>query len=380
VRERPPANLDDMRVGEGIELRWENMLAGIHQQAAWLAHGPRELLEDARAALAGEAPPRIYLAGCGDSHYAGLASRHAFELWSGIPTQAFPALELSRYELQFATPCAWAICVSNSGKVTRTVEAASRARDRGLVAVGVTYDADSRLAHTADTTIAYRYEDHGFGPGTISYIASLGALYALALRAGELAGRLDAAHVDERLGLIEAQAEAAARTIDLAGPIAERLGRELSEDVKIDVVGGGPSLGTAFFGRAKLIEAAHAPGGAHELEEWAHEEFFCTGPGTVTIVVAPPGESSDRAVEQLEAAREIGATAIAVCSPDAPAAAAAELVLPVAGDPTEELSPLTYCVPLELFAYHFASSKGLTMLGFDDERRKALNFRQIFGA
>jgi glutamine---fructose-6-phosphate transaminase (isomerizing) len=369
-----------MRVGDGIELEWANMLAGIHQQAEWLAQGPRELLEVARAALSGAAPPRVYLAGCGDSHYAGLAARQAFELWSGIPTQALPALELSRYELECAPGGAWAVCVSNSGKVTRTVEAASRARDRGLLAVGVTYDANSRLAATADTTLTYRYEDHGFGPGTISYIASLGALYALALRAGELAGHLGAAEVDELLGLVEREAEATARTIELAGPAAERLGRELPEDAKIDVVGGGPSLGTAFFGRAKLIESAHALGGAHELEEWAHEEFFCTGPGTITIVVAPPGASDDRAVEQLEAAREIGATAIAVCAPDAPAAAAADLVLPVAGNPPEELSPLTYCVPLELLAFHFASSKGLTMLGFDDERRKALNFRQIFGA
>src|SRR5207302_81946 len=123
--------------------------------------------------------------------------------------------------------------------------------------------------------------------------------------------------VGERLELLEAQAEAVAQTIELAGPVAEQLGRETPLDAKIDVVGGGPSLGTAFFGRAKLIEAAHAAGGAHELEEWAHEEFFCTGPGTLTIVVAPPGASADRAAEQLEAARAMGATAAAVCPPGA---------------------------------------------------------------
>jgi glucosamine--fructose-6-phosphate aminotransferase (isomerizing) len=346
-------------------------------QAEWLAHGPQELLEEARTLLDGPPPTRIYLAGCGDSHYAGLAARLAFERWSGIPTQALPALELSRYVLELAPAGAWAICVSNSGKVVRTIEAAEAARARGLVSVGVTYDPNSRLAEVAGSTLAYRYDDPGFGPGTISYVASLVAVYALGLRAAELAGRADAGPY---LRVLEAQANASARTIELAGPVAERLGRELPLEAKIDVVGGGPSLGTALFGRAKLIEAAHALGGAHELEEWAHEEFFCTGPGTVTIVVAPPGASADRAVEQLEAAREIGATAVAVCPPDAPAAAAADHVLPVAGEAPEELSPLTYCIPLELFAYHFASSKGLTMLGFDDERRKALNFRQIFGA
>ncbi len=367
-----------MRVGEGIDLDWASMLAGIHQQAEWLARGPRELLDEARRRLTGPAPPRIYLAGCGDSHYAGLSARLAFELWSGIPTQASPALELSRYELELVPPGAWAVCVSNSGRVTRTVEAAERAHARGLVAVGVTYDPDSLLARAVDATLAYRYEDHGFGPGTISYVASLGALYALALRAAELSGRLGGGQVEERLRLIEAQADATVRTIELSGPGAERLGRELPADARIDVLGGGPSLGTAFFGRAKLIEAAHSPGGAHELEEWAHEEFFCTGPGTTTIVVAPPGASAARAVEQLEAARELGATAVAVAPPDGEAARAADLVLPVSGDPREELSPLTYCVPLELFAYHFASTKGLTMLGFDDEPRRALNFRQIF--
>jgi glucosamine--fructose-6-phosphate aminotransferase (isomerizing) len=134
-----------------------------------------------------------------------------------------------------------------------------------------------------------------------------------------------------------------------------------------------------LFGRAKLIEAARIPAEACELEEWAHEEFFCTRPGTTTVVVAPPGASHDRAVEQLEAAREIGARAVAVCPADAPAAGAADLVLPVAAGTPEELSPLTYCIPLELLAFHYASTRGLTMLGFDDDRRKALNFRQIFG-
>jgi glutamine---fructose-6-phosphate transaminase (isomerizing) len=360
-----------MRVDEHLELRWENMLAGIHRQPAWLRRGPRELLEAAHDLLDGPAPPRIYLVGCGDSHYAGIAARHAFETWSGIQTEALPALEFSRYAVEHAPAGAWAVCVSNSGKVVRTVEAATAARARGLRAIGVTYDVESRLAGAADVTLAYRYDDPGFGPGTISYVASLGALYALAAHAAELSGR------PASLDAVEAQADATAAAIELSGPLAERLGRETPLETKIDVVGGGPSLGTALFGRAKLIEAGRARGGAHELEEWAHEEFFCTGPGTTTIVVAPPGASHDRAAEQLSAVRATGATAVALCPADAPAAAAADHVLAVpAAD--ELLSPLAYCVPLELFAYHFASSKDLVMLGFDEDWRRQLNFRQIF--
>ena len=65
-----------MRVGEGIELRWENMRSGIAQQPAWLEHGPRDLLEEARQSIDGASPPRIFLAGCGDSHYAEIGRAH----------------------------------------------------------------------------------------------------------------------------------------------------------------------------------------------------------------------------------------------------------------------------------------------------------------
>ena len=83
------------------------MLKGIHMQADWLRHGPHELLEEARRLLDGPPPPRIYLTGCGDSHFAGIGARLAFERWSGIPTQAVESLELSRYELELAPAGSW---------------------------------------------------------------------------------------------------------------------------------------------------------------------------------------------------------------------------------------------------------------------------------
>ncbi len=354
------------------------MLAGIRGQAEWLARGPSEAIADARSALNGPPPPCVYLVGCGDSHYCGLSARLAFETWSGAPTQALPAFEFARYVVEGAPSGAWVVCVSNSGRVARTVEAARRARERGLTAIAVTYAPDSPLAETADATLCYRYRDPGFAPGTISYIASLTVLYAVALRVAELNGSSSASEGAERLAALTAQAGVVARTLELAWRPAEELGRQTSLDVPIHFLGGGPSLGTASFGRAKLIEAARAPAGVHELEEWAHEQFFCTGPGTLTIVVAPGGVAADRAVEQVEAVREMGGTAVAVCPAGAAAAASADRVLPVADDPPEELSPLAYCVPLELFALHYARVKGLTMFGFDDERRKRVNARQIF--
>lgn len=370
-----------MRVDRNMELKWENMLKGIAAQVGWLRTGPTAQLEKARALLDYPPPTRIFLVGCGDSHYCGLATRLAFERWTGIATEALEALEFSRYAVDHAPSGSWVICVSNSGRVARTVEAALFARRRGLLPVALTYQPTSRLSESSAVTIDFGYEDVGFGPGTLSFMASLTGLYVVALRAGELAGRLRPEEANQLLSAIAAHADVVDATIRECQSAAAGLGAEIPAGSPVHILGGGPNYGTALFGMAKLIEAAALPAVGQELEEWAHEQYFCTREGTFGVVIAPPGASTDRAREQLKAIRDVGGTAIAVCEPgDSVTTALADRVLPVPGLGDEALSPLACCVPLELLAYHYATSKGTTMLGFDDPNRMAVNFRQIFGS
>src|SRR6266581_2542775 len=128
------------------ELKWDNMLAGIRVQPDYLRGGAAAALHAVAADLPLRVPSRVYLVGCGDSHYAGLATRFAFERWSGVPTEALESLEFSRYAIESAPADALVIAVSNSGRVVRTVECALVARARGIASVGLTYNPDSRLA------------------------------------------------------------------------------------------------------------------------------------------------------------------------------------------------------------------------------------------
>jgi glucosamine--fructose-6-phosphate aminotransferase (isomerizing) len=369
-----------MRVDRNVELKWENMYRGIHAQIAWLSQAPEELLTRARQMLTA-VPPRIYLVGCGDSHYAGLATRLTFERWSGIPTEALESLEFSRYIVDYAPAGSWVVCVSNSGRVARTRECAMFARQHGLFPVAVTFDPDSPLAQLCDATLTYRYTDVGFGPGTLSYLASLVSLYVIALRAGELSGKLDQVASQHWLTAIQQQSATLEATIDACEAPTAALGKQCAMQTPIQIIGAGPNYGTALFGMAKFIEAARISAVGQELEEWAHEQYFCTGPGTVTIVLAPRGASSSRAREQLQAVRDMRGLAVTICSPDdIETTTLADIIFPVPGSIDEILTPIAYCVPLELFAYYFASSKELTMLGFDDSSRMEVNFRQIFSS
>jgi glucosamine 6-phosphate synthetase-like amidotransferase/phosphosugar isomerase protein len=363
------------------ELKWDNMLAGISAQPDYLRDGAARALHALALDLPLRVPSRIYLVGCGDSHYAGLATRFAFERWSGIPTEALESLEFSRYAIDSAPADALVVAVSNSGRVVRTVESARVARERSIASLGLTYNPTSPLAETASMLLPWSYSDVGFGPGTLSYLASLVGLYALAVRLGQLNGRLDETRAMATLDAITACGDDLAATIAANQVAAEQVATSLNGDALVCIVGGGPNYATALFGMAKFIEAAAYPAVGQELEEWAHEQYFCTQPGTTTIVVAPRGASIDRAREQLQAVRDMDGQAVAICDPtDTETGLLANARLPTQLPSDELLSPLVTPIPLELVALHFAQRLGRTMLGFDDDRRRAINFRQIFGS
>lgn len=363
-----------------IDLKWQNMLAGIEAQVPFIRQSPHTVYEQVQEKLAlKKVPQRVYLVGCGDSWYCGLATRLAFEAWAGVPTEALQALEFSRYYGLYAPEDSLVVAISNSGRVSRTVEAVMRARARGMKSLAGTSALDSPIAQEAELAIDLGYAERRFAPGTSSYVASLLLEYCIALHLAEVGGRMTPAQVKVKLDEIAAEADGMQMTIAANKPILEELGARAKLTDKLIFIGGGPNYGTAFFSMAKIFEAARVHAAGQELEEWAHEQYFVTGPDTYTFVIAPPGASLDRAREQLWAANEMGSTTIAICdAQDHETGKQAKVTVPVYGALDEALSPLTCCIPGELFAFYYAVSKNLKMLGFDNPHVKEVNFRQIF--
>jgi glutamine---fructose-6-phosphate transaminase (isomerizing) len=99
-----------------------------------------------------------------------------------------------------------------------------------------------------------------------------------------------------------------------------------------------------------------------DLEEWAHLEYFLTlkwGSRSVVIIIAPPGNSLDRAQEMVQGVGEAGGRAIVVN-------AGAEIAFPPAFarvdlglDIDEWLSPLIYHLPAQLLVLHMAARAGV---------------------
>ena len=365
-----------------IDLKMQNMMDGIKAQVPFVRHSPKPMYEDIKKRLAlKEAPSKVYLTGCGDSWYCGMATRYAFEAWAKIPTEAPQALDFSRYLVDYAPKGSMVVAISNSGRVSRTIESVVQAKKRGLMTVAGTSNLKDGLSAEADYVIDLAYSERRFAPGTSSYMASMMVEYCLALYLAEVNGAITAAEINAKLEEIASLADYMDETIKANEPIMEKLGEQASMDGQVVFIGGGPNYGTAFFSMAKIIEATRTHAVGQQLEEWAHEQYFTTSEKTTTFVLTPPGNGVDRAREQMYAIKAMGSKCVVVCDPDDKVSAAeGDVVAPVFGKFDELLSPILYCVPAELYAFFFALSKDIKMLGFDNPLIKEVNFKQIFGS
>jgi fructoselysine-6-P-deglycase FrlB-like protein len=294
----------------------------------------------------------LYLVGCGDSAFAGAATALAFQKHAAIHAEGMHALEMARYRVRYLPQRSAVVCISFSGRVGRTIEAAKQARRFGHRVLIITGNPDSPLGQEASDIITLSVPTLGYSPGTSTYLAILAALLDLAVAWGEARG-VDTVQARRLLSTVP---ELAAQTLEDASEPAQRVTEQFARQDWITFLGAGPNLASAHFGAAKLFEGPQKLGVVTDIEEWAHEEYFVSGKGTPVLLIAPSGASFDRACEILSELNFIGASPVFVSDRKPPVTHAA--YLPLASGLPEEFSPLLASLPLSQFAFHLTRASG----------------------
>jgi ribokinase len=351
----PAANVEVPGADRGISSAAEIMREEIVMVPRLLAEQLEALAEpvwELSRSLMLDGIEHLYMTGCGDSAFAGVAAALAFQKHAGIDAEGVHALDLARYRVRYLPEHSAVVCISFSGKVGRTIEAAAQARRFGHRVIALTGSPDSPLAQEATDILQLSVPTLGYSPGTSTYLALVLALYQIALSWGE-ERRHGIATAREALQLLPAQAGAALEAADEpARAVAERFARQ----PWITFLGGGPNLAAAHFGAAKLFEGPQLLGVAANVEEWAHEQYFVSSKGTPVVLVAPSGASYDRACEILAELEYIGADTVFIGDARPPRAPRTRIPLP-AGVP-EEFSPVLAALPLSLLAFHLTHERG----------------------
>jgi glutamine---fructose-6-phosphate transaminase (isomerizing) len=313
---------------------------------------------------------RVLMGGSGDSWFAALSAAPAWQRWTGLVTEARTAIELARYEIMLLEPRDLVVSISNSGSSSRARETVLLAKDRGIPTLGVTGSLTGPLAQQADLVVHRPVGEQLDLPPHYSrcllnfaeYMAVLYALYSLGLSLGVQRGHISAAEREAQLARIEQAIESQGAIAARIEPVIVRLCDELGDIDTIWAIGAGPSRGTAQYSAAKFHEQMPINGIGQDLEEWAHLEYFLTlkwGVRAAVLVIAPPGNSFDRAQEMVTGISNAGGRAIVVSSAPAGAFPDAHLHLNLEDGLDEWLSPLSYHLPAQLLVLHMAARAGI---------------------
>ncbi len=348
----------------------------MHQQIDTLPHLLESALlpfdETARATLDFElctSVRRISLVGCGDSHHAAVGAELAFRQLAGIAAGAFSALTFSRYQACYLHPQGpntdLVIGISVSGGVARTIEALKLSQRAGARGIAFTGSVEAPLGQAAEQVFPLKLPapprelPPGNIPGVRSYAASQLALYAAAIRIGEVRAALTTREADGLRGELRELAGIAEATIAACEQPTREIVDAWDTPGHVVFVGAGPLYGTAMFSAAKLIEASGTPALAQETEEWGHIQFFNDTPAIPTVLIDADGRSAGRMAEIAQSAATIGRQVIAIVPAGERAIAAhAHAVLPVQGQVRECFAPLVYHIPGAMLAAEYATRIG----------------------
>jgi len=307
---------------------------------------------------------RIILTGCGDSYAAAMATKYAFEMLAGIPTEVVSAIELSRFycQEQLGIDCRnpLVIAISHSGEVARIKEAVQRVSHFGCFVLGVTGNEQSSLGVQSDRILKLDIPDFESAPGTRSYAVSVMALLLLAVRFGEVRHRYPMNQaMDYRIDMRN-QGDLLKDLLPAMDKASKKVAEEWKDFPCYDFIGSGFDYATAWFGQAKILEATGKFAMHINAEEWFHLNFFARDAGHLgTIIIGnttSPGLS--RTKEVIKYATRLGRPLVVITDGTKKDFAKEAVFIQVPSPKYPINMPLTHFTPVCLIAGYISALIG----------------------
>src|SRR5271157_183820 len=306
----------------------------------------------------------INIAACGTSWHAALTGKYMIERLARLPVDVDYASEY-RYRNPIPDAKALGLLITQSGETADTLAAQREMKSLGSKTVAICNVVDAMVAREAHGAI-YTHAGPEIGvASTKAFTAQLTALFLLALKLGQLRGKLDkerSVALMEELSRLPGKIEEVLRSCSAQ---CEKLARDFCNSRDFLYLGRGIHFPIALEGALKLKEISYIHAEGYPAGEMKH------GPNalideTLPVVVLATRDESDpasrlRYEKTLSNIQEVSARSgrvIAVATEgDATIGSLVEYVIHIP-PAIELLSPLIEIVPLQLLAYYIAVRRG----------------------
>ncbi|MGH3089012.1 MAG: SIS domain-containing protein [Rubrobacteraceae bacterium] len=309
-----------------------------------LDEGWPEILSAARP-LRSDGFRSAMLAARGTSDNAAYYAKYLFEALLGVPTALASPSVFTLYGGEMDLSDMLVIGISQSGESRDVMETVRRSRELGASTVSVTNDEGSSMAEAANFHLYLRAGGEESVAATKTYTAELLVLYLLA----------------SALGGADAPGDEVKNLPDLARSVVEAgwkgVARYRYADYMV-VTSRGYNLPTAKEAALKLMETSYVVAQAFSAADLRHGPIAMIGQDFPVIAIVPPGKANAGLKELVGTLNERGAE-VAVISGDEDLASRAAVGFHVPVSCPEELSPVLYAMPPQMFAHDLSLLKRL---------------------
>ncbi|GAA8852752.1 glutamine--fructose-6-phosphate transaminase (isomerizing) [Helicobacter pylori] len=304
---------------------------------------------------------RITIVACGTAAYAGMVAKYAIEHWTRIPVEVSLAHEF-RYCDPIVSERTLVVSISQSGETADTAMAVRHARSLGALTVSVCNTHGATIPRESDAVLYTHAGPEIAVASTKAFLAQITACYVLGLYLAQLRGETyadDAKAVMAELHEVPAKIEALLGTMDRV----EEIARFMADTRSVLFLGRNVGYPIAMEGALKLKELAYIHAEGFAAGELKHGPIALIEPGQPVFIVVPgpdtPNDLHKKVVSNIQEIRARGARTLVI------AQEGDDEVLPFADEvirvphTSPLLQPLLTVVPLQVFALHLSTAKGL---------------------
>ena len=306
----------------------------------------------------------INIAACGTSWHAALAGKYMIERLARVPVDVDYASEY-RYRNPIPDRNALGLLITQSGETADTLAAQREMITLGSKTVAICNVVDAMVAREAHGAI-YTHAGPEIGvASTKAFTAQLTALFILALKLGQLRGRLDPDHsiaLMEELSRIPGKIEEVLKT---RSEQCEELASHFANARDFLYLGRGIHFPIALEGALKLKEISYIHAEGYPAGEMKHGPNALIDETLPVVVLATRDENDpasrlryEKTMSNIQEVTARSGRVIAVATEgDTTIGSLVEHVIHVP-PAFELLSPLIEIVPLQLLAYYIAVRRG----------------------
>lgn len=300
---------------------------------------------------------KIFITACGTAAHAGMVGKMLIERIAKIPVENEIASEF-RYRDPIITENNVVLAISQSGETADTLAAMEEARKKSATIWSIVNTIGSQVMRLSDGYISMQCGPEISVASTKAYTAPLVDLYMLATLLGDFRGTFDKTTHQQLVNDLRTIPELVGQTLDQDEKIQE-IAYHFKDIKNCLYLGRGINMPTAYEGALKLKEISYIHAEGYPAGEMKHGPIALIDKNMPIIVLALQDPWYKKMLNQIKQAKARGGSIIAIATAgDELISKEADYVIHIPKTPWM-LSPVTSIVPLQLFAYHIATFKGL---------------------